>query len=232
VGGDYYDFLPLSGDRLGLVIADVSDKGIPAALFMSLSRTLVRVNATDRVEPADVLRRTNELLCRETHSDMFLSIFYGVLDWRTGLLRYANAGHNPPLLYRCSQPTVGRTPESGSTAATAGANGGNAEALWLSARGMVLGVTENVEFEERKAAIAPGDLLVLYTDGVTEPIDPDGQAFGEARLEQAIAATWQRSCGDILRHVRQVVVDFAGDQPQFDDYTLVCVKRESTPSAR
>jgi len=97
---------------------------------------------------------------------------------------------------------------------------------------MVLGVTENVEFEERKVAIAPGDLLVLYTDGVTEPIDPDGQAFGEARLEQAIAATCQRSCGDILRHVRQVVVDFAGDQPQFDDYTLVCVKRESTPSAR
>ena len=151
VGGDFYDFIELDDERLGLVIADVSDKGVPAALFMSLSRTLVRASALESRSPSRVLQRVNELITTETRSNMFVSVFYGILNLRTGNLTYANAGHNPPILWRAQ----GRS--------------------WLlTAHGMVLGVLEKVDLEEREVTLKPGELLILHTDGVTEPINAAG----------------------------------------------------------
>jgi len=204
VGGDFYDFIPLGRDRLGLVIADVSDKGIPAALFMSLSRTLVRASATKTRSPAKALQHVNKLLMTETRSGMFVTLFYAVLNWRTGSLLYANAGHNPPILWR----------------------GTESRADILTAKGIALGVIGQISLEERQITVDPGDVLVLYTDGVTEPINEQEEEFGEERLIQAIASAATKACPELVKAIHAAVSDFAGDRPQFDDYTLVAVKRE------
>jgi sigma-B regulation protein RsbU (phosphoserine phosphatase) len=205
VGGDFYDFIPLGAGRIGLVIADVSDKGMPAALFMSLCRTLVRASATDIPSPAKALQRVNELLMAENRSGMFLTAFYGVLDWRTGQLTFANAGHNPPLLQRQVQLGV----------------------LPLTSKGVVLGVLDNVALEERRIVIEPGDMLMLYTDGVTEPINGEEEEFGEHRLIQVMTDNFDQPCAQIVEVIYATVSDFVGAQPQFDDYTLVALKRVS-----
>jgi len=222
VGGDFYDFIPLGRHRLGLVIADVSDKGIPAALFMSLSRTLVRASATRTRSPAKALQQVNELIMTETRSGMFVTLFYGVLNWRTGRLTYANAGHNPPILWRRpAQQIAGHGPAQ----QTAG-HGAESQVTTLSAKGIALGVMENVTLEERQISIEPGEILVLYTDGVTEPINEAEEEFSEERLTKIIASTSDKPCSQIVNIIHAAVSDFVGDQPQFDDYTLVAVKRE------
>lgn len=207
VGGDFYDFIPLDEQRLGLVIADVSDKGMPAALFMSLCRTLVRASAAQTHSPAAVLQRVNELILSESRSEMLLTAFYGVLDWRSGLFTYANAGHPPPILWchacRTKPPLV-----------------------TLTAKGIILGVLPEIELEERQVTLTPGDILILYTDGVTEPINPAGEEFGEERLAEIIANRSAQPCSDIVHHIHAAVWDFAGQQAQFDDYTLVGIKRD------
>jgi sigma-B regulation protein RsbU (phosphoserine phosphatase) len=204
VSGDFYDFIPLDGEHMGLVVADVSDKGVPAALFMSLSKTLVRVCAAQTLSPTKTLQNVNELIIAQTHSDMFLTLFYGVLNWRTGYLSYANAGHNPPVLWRYgSQPEVTE----------------------LKAKGIVLGVMEEVTLEERRVHLRPGDILILYTDGVTEPINEKEQEFGEERLVEVIASNSNKPCQELVQSIHTAVFEFAGRQPQFDDYTLIGVKR-------
>lgn len=218
VGGDFYDFVPLGREHIGLVIADVSDKGIPAALFMSLARTLVRTSANEIRSPARALSRVNELLMTDSRSGMFLTLFYAVLNWRTGHLVYANAGHNPPILWRPKR-SVRVEPSPGPHAAQ------EADVVWLTARGIVLGAIEDIELEEREATVEPGDILVLYTDGVTEPINEHKEEFGEERLIQVISDNWDKPCGDIVGSIRSALAEFVGDQPQFDDYTLVSLKR-------
>jgi sigma-B regulation protein RsbU (phosphoserine phosphatase) len=204
VGGDFYDFIPLGRDRLGLVIADVSDKGVPAALFMSLSRTLVRATAAEAKSPARTLQRVNQLLMSETRSGMFVTVFYGVLDARYGRFTYANAGHNSPMLWRCATSDV----------------------ITLEGHGVVLGVVEDPPLEERQVTIEPGDILILYTDGVTEPINELEEEFGEDRLEQIVAGASHRPGNEIVALIHSAVAAFCGDQPLFDDYTLVAVKRD------
>jgi serine phosphatase RsbU (regulator of sigma subunit)/type II secretory pathway predicted ATPase ExeA len=231
VGGDFYDFIPLDGEHLGLVIADVSDKGMPAALFMSLSRMLVRVSAAELRSPAEALQRVNELIMTETRSDMFLTLFYGVLNWRTGLLTYANAGHNPPLLWRSPAGQIaGHGPAKQmaghGTARQMAGHGSESQVTPLTAKGIILGVTEDIALEERQITIEPGDILVLYTDGVTEPINEKEEEFGEGRLVQVIAGNHDRPCSEIVELIHAAVSDFAGDQPQFDDYTLVGLRRK------
>jgi sigma-B regulation protein RsbU (phosphoserine phosphatase) len=206
VGGDFYDFIPLDEQHLGLVIADVSDKGMPAALFMSLCRTLVRASAVQTRSPATVLQRVNELILSQSRSNMLLTAFYGVLNWRSGVFTYANAGHPPPMLWR---PTCATKPALPT----------------LIAKGIVLGVMEEITLEERQVTLTPGDILILYTDGVTEPINSAGEEFGEERLAQIIASRSDQPCSDIVRQIRGAVWDFAGQQTQFDDYTLVGIKR-------
>jgi sigma-B regulation protein RsbU (phosphoserine phosphatase) len=232
VGGDFYDFIHLDEEHLGLVIADVSDKGVPAALFMGLSRTLVRVGAAETRSPAKVLQRVNDLLLAATQSDMFLTAFYGILHWPTGRLTYASAGHNPPILWRGST-------EGMATPLPAHANPSQAEqsladqsmfqaypnAHLLRARGIVLGIVSDISLQESQVSIEPGDVLVLYTDGVTEPINANEEEFGMERLVEVLANNHHKPCSEIVSCIRTAVSSFAGDQPEFDDYTLMSLKR-------
>lgn len=209
VGGDFYDHFVLPGDgsRLGLVIADVSDKGVPAALFMALSRTMIRSNALRDYAPAEVLTRANQFIVEDSHSDMFVTAFYGVLETGNGRFHFANAGHNPPLWWRAA----GRTFET------------------LSAPGIVLGIFHEIALEERTINLAPGDVLLLYTDGVTEALDENQEEFGLERLQNVVAwaatqpdATTDSIAGTILAAVKR----FMGSMPQPDDLTLLAVKRQ------
>jgi len=205
VGGDFYDFLELPDEpgRLGLVIADVADKGVPAALMMALSRTMVRTAAADGRRPSAALGLANELILKHSRTDLFVSAVYATLDIHTGMLTYANAGHSRPLWLKSS----------------------SGEIQELAARGIILGVFEDVELEEREIDVAPGDILVFHTDGVTEAMDSDGQQFGQERLRAAVAATPDAGAQQILSAVVDAVNAFADNAPQSDDLTLLVVKR-------
>ncbi len=202
VGGDFYDMFVLPDGRLGLVIADVADKGVPAALFMALSRTLIRVVAQDIPSPTEALMRTNELIISDTSSDLFVTVFYAILDPHSGEIVYANGGHNPPLLARC-----------------------DGELESLRARGIVLGIVSPIHLEEKRTHLAPGDLLVMYTDGITDAINEHEEEFGAGQL--AVIVEQARDCAPdrIIAEIYARVTDFAGSMPQFDDFTLVALKR-------
>jgi sigma-B regulation protein RsbU (phosphoserine phosphatase) len=208
VGGDFYDFFALPGEpgRWGIVIADVSDKGVPAALFMALSRTTIRNVALRGRPPAEVLTWANRFIQEDSQAHMFLTAFYGELDSRHGSLVYANAGHNPPLLWQASTKRF----------------------IDLNANGVALGVLEQIEMEERVIVLEPGDLTVLYTDGVTEAINIDQEEFGETRLKDVLARklreTSDASADDILSAILAAVVEFTGNVPQYDDMTLFVIK--------
>jgi sigma-B regulation protein RsbU (phosphoserine phosphatase) len=209
VGGDFYDFVPLAPTAtgthpLGLVIADVADKGVPAALFMALVRTLVRATATAGRSPGAALRRTNEIILADTHTDLFVTIFYAALEPETGVLCAANAGHNPPLWWRAREGRVQRLPGSG----------------------MALGVLDPVILQEEQVVIEPGDMLLLYTDGVTEALNAAGEEFGEERLVQILAAQAGGSARDVQNAIVHAHETFIDGQAAFDDVTLVVLKRE------
>ena len=205
VGGDFYDFFELPGEpgRLGLLIADVMGKGVPAALFMAVSSTVIRTTALDGRSPSATLMQANKLILKDSPADLFLTAFYGVLDTHTGRLVYANAGHNRPLWLHAA---TGEFEE-------------------LVAHGIVLGAFPEIELEECEIEVAPGDLLVFYTDGVTEAMDADHQLFETERLQAAVAAKPHASTQEILEAVVDAVRAFTGDAPQSDDMTLVAVKR-------
>jgi serine phosphatase RsbU (regulator of sigma subunit)/putative methionine-R-sulfoxide reductase with GAF domain len=202
VGGDFYDFLRLPNGQLGLVIADVADKGIPAALFMALSRTLLRTTALTGRDPARALERANELILSDARSDLFVTVFYAAIDTATGQMLFSSGGHNPPLLVRAD---------------------GQVESLRC--RGIALGVLEGIQLQEKETTLAPGDMLVMYTDGVTEAMDPDEEEFGVERLAEIAAENRHKSAAEILADVDAAVTNFAAGQPQFDDLTLVIARR-------
>ena len=201
IGGDFYDYIPISRGSWGLVIADVSGKGMPAAIFMGLSRTIVRASATDNLSAAAAIKQANELICRDSTSGMFVTLFYAILDVKERKLRYVNAGHNPPLLIR---------------------NGGEVELL--RARGIALGVTHYIDLQEAERTLQPGDTIVFYTDGVTEAINTEEEAFGERRLIETVSSQRHRSAREIISRVEEEVMSFAGGQPQFDDITMMVLK--------
>jgi serine phosphatase RsbU (regulator of sigma subunit)/putative methionine-R-sulfoxide reductase with GAF domain len=203
VGGDFYDFMLLSNGNVGLAIADVADKGVPAALFMALSRTLVRATAMSGRSPSDALRRTNTLILSDARSDLFVTVFYGLLHPRSGNFTYANAGHNPPLWLNVQASGVAR----------------------LHQHGMALGVINEMPLTEHAIQIEPGDVLTFYTDGVTEALNIDGAEFGVERLEQVVQAHAHRSAEDIVAAIQAAVDEFVGNEPPFDDFTLVVLKR-------
>ena len=209
VGGDFYDFIHLADGRLGLVIADVSDKGVGAALYMALSRTVMRTVALNTNSPAVALQRANHILLEDSRSGMFVTLFYGILDLQSGELIYARAGHNPPLWVRGD-----------------GADGHSGEIVELDPPGIVLGVLSPVFFEERTLILAPGDNLLLYTDGVTEAINMDEEEYGVDRLRRTLGDSRGLDADDQVDYIDRQVSSFAGARPQFDDFTLMIVKRE------
>lgn len=202
VGGDFYDFIPVMEDNLGLVIADVSGKGMPAAMFMGLSRTIIRASATGDPAATNAIKQANELICRDSTSGMFVTLFYAVLNTRWKRLRYVNAGHNPPMVFRK----------------------GSDEPIFLRAKGIALGVAHEIDLQELSIDLASGDTLVMYTDGITEAINEQEEAFGLERLIQVILSCRGWSSQAIIDQVQKEVISFAGSQPQFDDITLMILK--------
>jgi len=206
IGGDFYDFydLPEKPGQWGVLIADVADKGVPSALYMALCRTVIRTTAFSGRSPASALMRANTLILKDSQADLFLSAFYAKLDVDTGRLIFCNAGHNPALLWRTAENRFHE----------------------LSTRGIVLGAFEQIELEETRVDIDPGDALVFYTDGVTEAINPQAQEFGIERLRGIIVSAAAAGAQHILDRIVQAVDEFAQDAPPFDDLTLVVIKRQ------
>lgn len=203
VGGDFYDVMELPGKRIGLFIADVADKGIPAALFMALTRTLVRAAVVETDSPALALRRVNDLLIPDTQQGMFVTAVYAVLYPESGELVYANAGHNPPLWFR---------------------SGGKLERLTRT--GMALGVIEDTKMEERRVELKLGDSLLLYTDGLSEAFSSGGELFGEERIIAAFKAGRGKSAERLLQGIEAELDRFVGDEAQSDDLTMLLLRRE------
>ena len=202
--GDFYDVIPLPNSRLAIVVADVADKGMGAALYMALCRTLIRTYAVEyHARPDLVMTVTNRRILTDTDVTMFVTVFYGVLDPATGQLAYCNAGHNPPYLL-----SKWRTMQT------------------LEGTGTALGVMERETWEQRVVQIAPGDRLLLYTDGVTEAQDAQGTLFGEHRLVETAQAAMAYRAQEMQDAVLAAVDRFAGNVPQFDDITLMVVARE------
>lgn len=204
VGGDFYDFFELPGQRLGLVIADVADKGIPAALFMALSRAMLRAAAGDEVGPGSVLTRVNDLLVPDAQHGMFVTAVYGILSLENGQFACANAGHLPPLVWRASTRQLERMPK------------GN----------VALGVLEGVRYEEQAERLEPGDYLIMYTDGVTDALSPDDEFFGEPRLFEIIQEANPDSAATLLATIDDALTDFVAGTPPSDDITLLVLRRQ------
>ena len=203
VGGDFYDIFKLGSGKLGIVIADVSDKGMPAALYMTVARTLIRAFVREIASPAKVLERVNRLLVVDSQDGLFVTAVYAVLDLREGTLTYANAGHNLPLVMH--------------------SNTRHSEPLLKG--GMALGVMANSKIQEHTIEICPGDQLILYTDGVTESFSPSGEIFGEKRLAEALSNAPGGSPHETILHLNQVIREFRQGTPASDDLTLVVINR-------
>jgi sigma-B regulation protein RsbU (phosphoserine phosphatase) len=203
IGGDFYDFIPAGEGRWGIAIADVSGKAISAALFMALSRTLLHVSGMTNADPATAVRNANHWVYEDGRSSMFVTVFYGVLDPAAMRFSYVNAGHNPPLLVR----EDGVQDLSGS-------------------RGIALGVVPDVAIAATDLELRHGDLLVLYTDGVTEAFNEQNQAFGEDRLRTFLRENRRQPARAILDSLVAEIRAFTGSAPQSDDITLVVVKVE------
>jgi serine phosphatase RsbU (regulator of sigma subunit) len=204
VGGDLYDYIPdpANPDLLHLVIADVTGKGVPAALFMAMCRAIIRAAALNGRPPANLLQRTNHLLMCEQRSWPFLTVFFASLNTQTGQLTYATGGHDRPY---CVQAGRARP---------------------LTGRGMLLGALPDIYVEEETITLAPGDALILYTDGITEARS-EQDMFGDTRLKAVIEANAQAPAVEIAQAIFEAVSRFAGNTPQADDMTLVVLKRQA-----
>lgn len=202
VGGDFYDFYFIDEDRLAFAVGDVSGKGIPAAIYMAVSRTLLKAVANQIMNPGEVLRKLNTLLIPESDAATFVTVFFGVMNVRTGEVQYSNGGHNPPYLVRST---------------------GEVEQLPMT-DGMLLGKIPGVDYETKKVRLAKGDSIFVYTDGVSEAMDADMNQYQEDRLEQYLktagAVTIQEfvrgSLADIKKHTREAV--------QSDDITVLSLR--------
>ncbi|MGC9456342.1 MAG: ATP-binding SpoIIE family protein phosphatase [Halothiobacillaceae bacterium] len=203
MGGDFYDVFSLDASRIGLVVADVSGKGIPAAFFMAISRTELQLAALRGRGPGDVLAEVNTQLCGQNPLEMFVTVFYGIYDTRTGILTYANGGHNPPV-----QRTL------------------DGRVSWLPVtHGTALGILEDLPYQENRVAIAPGETLLLYTDGVTEAMDAEGVEFGEERLSDEMVACSGASAEAVIDRIFAAVDAYAGAAEQSDDLTALALCR-------
>jgi len=200
VGGDFYDFIDLGDGRSGLVIADVSGKGVPGAIYMVLSRTVLRATSVKASSPAQAVAEANRLIYETSDSGMFVTLFYAILDPATGKLTYANAGHNPPMLLR---------------------GGAIAE---LGGKGIALGATDDTTPEEKDLVLNAGDIILFYTDGVTEANGLGGELYGEERLRTTLNRLAGSSAMEIVEGIKKDVLEFTKGEVQFDDITLMVLK--------
>ena len=205
VGGDFFDFIPLSREDLGIVIADVSDKGMPAALFMALTRSLVRAEASRGVFPAKVLRRVNQHLLDMNEAGMFVTVLYGILHSKSGEFLYARAGHELPILLDGAGQVI-PVPHG---------------------CGQLLGLLPDPELDEQTIIVPPGGRLLLCTDGVTDAANPAGEQFGLERLLATIRRTPADTAQILCNQVQAAEQAFQGDAMQFDDITLVVVQAKN-----
>ena len=202
VGGDFYDFFLIDSDHLGLVMADVSGKGVPAALFMMISKILVQNYASMGLEPKEVLEKVNHQICKNNREDMFVTVWFGSLDLRTGKLVAGNAGHEYPVL---------KKPD------------GHFE-LIKDKHGMVIGGMDGMKYSQYELQMDPGAKLFIYTDGVAEATNAENELFGTERMVHALNLADDESPEKILEMVDAAVDSFVGDAPQFDDLTMLCIE--------
>ncbi|MCY4109819.1 MAG: SpoIIE family protein phosphatase [Chloroflexi bacterium] len=206
IGGDFFDFVHLDGGRIGIAVADVSDKGVPAALFMMSSRTLLKGAAIGGTGPGEVLYEVNNLLEEENESAMFVTVLYAEYNPATGELSYANGGHNAPVIFH---------------------EDGSSTVLPLT-DGVALGLMPGLDYRQETVKLSPSDTLVLYTDGVTEAMNTDFEEFGLERLRRMFVESMPGDAETINDAIFKAVADFAGDAPQSDDITCLTLCRTTT----
>jgi len=207
VSGDYFDYIKIDDERLGVAIADVSGKGVPASLIMAICRSVLRSQATQNSSPSDVLRKVNRQLYPDIKEDMFISMAYVILDHARNGVTLARAGHDAPLLYKRETQMVSP----------------------LKPPGLVLGIDSGSVFDRMandfNISLERGDVLVLYTDGVTEALDAEGYEFGLERMIQSVRASAPEGASAMVTRVIEDVRNFAGSQPQNDDITLIAIRK-------
>ena len=204
VGGDFYDFFRIDEDRIGFVIADVSGKGIPAAIFMAVSRTLIRATGIRGGKPSECLTYSNQLLAKESVDCMFVTVFYGIYTISTGEITYCNAGHNPPYILK---------PDS------------SVEVLPMP-QDFLVGAIDGLEYHDNHIKLEPGETLVMFTDGVNEAMNIDFKEFGDERFEESLKKCAGMDCQQIIDTVKADVAAFVGEAEQSDDITLFTLKRK------
>ena len=202
VGGDFYDFFMIDEGHLGLVIADVSGKGVPAALFMMVSSVLIRQTAAGQYSPALILQSVNHQICARNPEEMFVTVWLGILDIATGKLTAANAGHEYPMIKRA----------------------GESFEMLKDRHGLVLGAMDGVRYRDYEIVLEPGAKLFVYTDGVSEAVNKNLNQFGTDRILEALRSREEGSPREILETVEKAVHEYAGETPQFDDLTMMCVE--------
>ena len=203
VAGDFYDLIPGSKSRLGLVIADVTDKGMPAALLMALTRSIVRTSLEDTSSLAEGITKANRLICADSSSGMPISLFCAQIEADSGELTYVNAGHNPPLLCRAAESSLKE----------------------LARTGMVLGFDESAGYEQQSISLDSGDYLLLYTDGVTDATDSKDEQFGDDRMRQLALESRGVSAEEVAAAMVNAIEQFVGSAEPFDDVTLLVAKK-------
>ena len=203
VGGDFYDFFRIDDERIGFVMADVSGKGIPAAIFMAVSRTLIRATGISGGKPSECIAYSNKLLAAESVDSMFVTVFYGILNVNTGEVAFCNAGHNPPYHMKPN---------------------GTVEPLPIMNDPMV-GAIDGLDYHDGTLQLEHGDSFVLFTDGVTEAFNKDFEEFGDNRLKKTLEGVTRQSCQQTIETVKADVATFVGEAEQSDDITIMALKR-------
>ena len=201
VGGDFYDYFFVDDDHLCLVMADVSDKGVPASLFMMVSKTIVKNCAELGLSPAKVLEKTNETLCESNSGEMFVTVWIGILEISTGILTAANAGHEFPFFKQNGRFS-----------------------LYKDKHGFVVGGYPSSIYSEYQVEMKPGDMLFVYTDGVPEACTVEGELFGVERLEKALNDNPSNNCEEVVYSMYETLASFVKSAQQFDDLTMLCMQ--------
>jgi PAS domain S-box-containing protein len=202
VGGDFYDFIIQPDGKYGIVIADVAGKSIPAAIFMALSRTIIRANATNQSKVSRVAKNANKMIASDASAGMFVTLIYGILDGETLSFHYANAGHPPPLLFRSADCTIEEE----------------------APMGIVMGIIDDAEYKERRIQFSSGDMAIFYTDGITEAMNRQGELYGVKRLIDVIRGNCQAGTKEIVKKILADISEFSQSTEQHDDITLIIIK--------